>query len=137
MGVFRVLTYTSDGSRVRRDHVYPLGAWEERFEPNATNVIFGEAGGVAQRHTAWLAEPDADAAEKMGDEKLTRQTEAGMLAPLQVAHVTLSETPLGREETRRYLRGGRLVLRRSFTPAAGGETSASEEVFDREVACRM
>ena len=54
----------------------------------------------------------------------------GMLTALQVAHVTVSETPLGFEETRRFLRKGRLVLRRTFTKA--GEAFVSEEVFDRK-----
>ena len=135
-GVWRIRTYTGDGSRVRREHVYPLGAWEERFGPNETNVIFGAAGGVAQRWTAWLAEPDADGGGQEGGvaggdgECLERQAAMGMLTALQVAHVTVSETPLGFEETRRFLRKGRLVLRRTFTKA--GEAFVSEEVFDRK-----
>ena len=135
-GVWRIRTYTGDGSRVRREHVYPLGAWEERFGPNETNVIFGAAGGVAQRWTAWLAEPDADGGGREGGvaggdgECLERQAAMGMLTALQVAHVTVSETPLGFEETRRFLRKGRLVLRRTFTKA--GEAFVSEEVFDRK-----
>ena len=63
-------------------------------------------------------------------ECLERQAAMGMLTALQVAHVTVSETPLGFEETRRFLRKGRLVLRRTFTKA--GEAFVSEEVFDRK-----
>ena len=88
----------------------------------------GPRGGEMQRRTAWLAEPDAPETPLPGDAD-GEGTQPGL------AHVTVSETPLGREETRRFLRAdGRMALRRTFTArgaAAPTEAGRSEEVFER------
>lgn len=123
-GDWAVATYR-DGdlaARPRRELVYPLGDWEERYEGDST--LFGPAGGSVKRHTAWLPEREADAAEEEAAPHL-------LLAPSQVAHTTTSATQLGRERASRFLRGGELVLRRTFYPSSGAESSTSEEIFVR------
>jgi hypothetical protein len=57
---------------------------------------------------------------------------AGVLAYGQLAHVTTSVTSLGVEEARRFMRGGRLVLRRRFVRKSTGTDAVpviSEEIF--------
>lgn len=117
-GAYRVTTYKADGVTPRRELVYPLGEWTERYDAGTAGALLrehGPRGGEMHRRTAWLAEPDAP--------------------PPGLAHVTVSQTPLGREETRRFLRAdGRMALRRVFTErgaAAASESGRSEEVFER------
>lgn len=126
-GEWAVATYRGDdtGAPPRRELVYHLGAWEERYEGDA--VLFGAGGGSVQRRTVWLPEPAADAVVEEAAPKL-------LLAPTQLAHTTSSTTKLGREVAARFLRGGELVLRRRFLPAGSGSGAAavaSEEVFVR------
>jgi len=117
-GAWRVTTFKTDGITPRRELVYPQGEWTEKFDAGTAGALlreYGPRGGEMRRRTVWLAEPDAP--------------------PPRLAHVTVSQTPLGREETRRFLRAdGRMVLRRAFTERAAtapAEAGRSEEVFDR------
>ncbi|KAK3278531.1 hypothetical protein CYMTET_13535 [Cymbomonas tetramitiformis] len=64
-----------------RKLVYPLGNWEESLDGRPETVIFGSQTAVAQRHTSWEPHPEASTG---------------------VAHVTATETALGREETKRW-----------------------------------
>jgi putative (di)nucleoside polyphosphate hydrolase len=88
-----VTTYDADGYTPRRALRYPIGEFEEEYKGSST--IFGGAdGGVIKRCCFYLAENEAD------DQK--------------IAHVTVSETPRGREESKRYLKNGDLILKRTF-----------------------
>lgn len=123
-GEWVVATFKDDDTSVppRRELLYPLGAWSEQYEGDST--LFGPGGGTVERRTSWLPEPTADAVGEAG---------SGLfLSPGQVAHTTTSATKLGHEVSARFLRGGKLVLRRRFCPAAGGPTVLSEEVFVRQ-----
>eukprot|EP00747_Dinoflagellata_sp_TGD_P200191 gnl/TRDRNA2_/TRDRNA2_73574_c0_seq1.p1 gnl/TRDRNA2_/TRDRNA2_73574_c0~~gnl/TRDRNA2_/TRDRNA2_73574_c0_seq1.p1 ORF type:complete len:412 (-),score=80.64 gnl/TRDRNA2_/TRDRNA2_73574_c0_seq1:48-1283(-) len=133
-GTWLVTTFKTDGVTPRRTLAYPLGDWEEPFEGNST--LFGSQAGTVLRHTTWLAEPHADpvASTDASSEDPKQQ----LLAPPQLAHSTLSETPLGREEARRFLRKDCLILRRIFRPKPSTDSSpsevtesVSEEVFVR------
>uniref|UniRef100_A0A7S4QYH0 Nudix hydrolase domain-containing protein n=1 Tax=Alexandrium monilatum TaxID=311494 RepID=A0A7S4QYH0_9DINO len=118
-----VATFKDDDTSAppRRELVYPLGTWEERYEGDST--LFGSAGGTVERRTAWLPEANA---------QLSPEGAQGLLlAPSQVAHTTASATRLGHEVASRFLRGGELVLRRRFLPTAGSPAVVSEEVFVR------
>jgi len=117
-GAWRVTTFKTDGVTPRRELVYPLGEWMERYDESTAGALLrehGPRGGEMRRRTAWLWEADAPSP--------------------RLAHVTVSQTPLGREETRRFLRDdGRMVLRRTFTELGvveAAETGRSEEVFGR------
>jgi hypothetical protein len=109
-----VTTYRDDGwIEIRRELHYPIGEFEERYE--GTSTIFGGGaddddgrGGVVRRRCFYLAEADADGG---------------------VAHVAVSKTPLGREESLRYVRNGELILRRTFSPMLGKDIVVSTEVF--------
>ena len=104
-----VTTYDADGVRPRRELHYPLGDFEETYE--GTSTIFGGTdGGVIERCCFYLAHEDADD---------------------QIAHVVVSETPLGREESLRYLKNGELILRRSFSHPQETDRIVSTEVFTR------
>eukprot|EP00585_Thalassiosira_rotula_P008422 CAMPEP_0196157414 /NCGR_PEP_ID=MMETSP0910-20130528/43988_1 /TAXON_ID=49265 /ORGANISM="Thalassiosira rotula, Strain GSO102" /LENGTH=349 /DNA_ID=CAMNT_0041422085 /DNA_START=122 /DNA_END=1171 /DNA_ORIENTATION=- len=102
-----VTTYDADGIKPRRELHYPIGDFVETYEGTAT--LFGD-GGVIHRSCFYLAEKDAD------DE---------------VSHVTISETPRGREESSRYLKNGELFLRRSFLGPGKTDQVVSTEVFIR------
>ena len=107
---FKVLTYDGDTDKIRRELVYPVGSFSEAYEGNS--MLFGGSdGGVIERQCFYMAEKDAD------DE---------------IAHVTISQTPRGREESRRFIRNGeQLVLRRSFWHSWGPNKAISTEVFVR------
>ena len=66
---------------ISRRITYTLGTWEERFTGGST--LFGDRPGTVRRNTSWQLQPGASTG---------------------VAHVTTSETPIGREETRRWLK---------------------------------
>ncbi|KAL3821743.1 hypothetical protein ACHAXA_008479 [Cyclostephanos tholiformis] len=114
-GDWIVATYhdddAGDNDRPRRELHYPIGEFLESYE--GTSTIFGSSGsdggggGVVKRRCFYLAESDADDG---------------------IAHVTVSETPLGREESLRYVKNGELVLRRTFwrVIAATGTPSSYE-----------
>lgn len=115
-----VTTYAADGVTPRRKLLYPTGEWDEEWghegAPSghtAPSTIFGADEGTVRRRTVYLAERSADAGW---------------------AHSTLSQTPLGEEESRRYLEGGRMLLRRSFWRSGdppGSSPATSVEVFVR------
>mmetsp|Transcript_31103 Transcript_31103/g.75187 ORF Transcript_31103/g.75187 Transcript_31103/m.75187 type:complete len:403 (+) Transcript_31103:21-1229(+) len=102
-----VTTYDADGIKPRRELHYPIGKFVETFEGTAT--LFGDAG-VIYRCCFYLAEKEADG---------------------EIAHVTVSETQKGKEESLRYLKNGDLILRRSFLGSGGADNVVSTEVFTR------
>lgn len=102
-----VTTYDADGIKPRRELHYPVGEFVETYE--GTAILFGD-GGVIQRSCFYLAEKDADD---------------------DVAHVTISETPRGREESLRYIKNGELFLQRSFLGPGKTDQVVSREVFIR------
>jgi len=104
-----VTTYKDDGTTPRRELHYPMGEFVEAYEGTAT-IFGGTDGGVVKRCCFYLAEKDADD---------------------QIAHVTVSETPRGKEESLRYLKNGELILRRSFLHSWKTDQVVSTEVFAR------
>jgi putative (di)nucleoside polyphosphate hydrolase len=104
-GEWIVTTYYEDyvvggTNEPRRELRYAMGEFVERYE--GTSTIFGSdggggGGGIVTRRCFYLAEPDADGG---------------------IAHVTVSETPLGGEESLRYIKDGELVLRRTYWPSS-------------------
>ena len=106
---FKVLTYLKDTEKIRRELVYPIGKFTETYEGNSM-LFGGNDGGLIERNCFYLAETDADD---------------------NIAHVTVSETPRGREESRRYIKNGELHLRRSFWHSWGTQKVVSTEVFVR------
>ena len=99
----------------RRELHYPMGEFEEVYE--GTSAIFGGnaggGGGVVRRNCFYLAEMHADNG---------------------IAHVTVTDTPLGKEESMRYVnKDGELVLRRTFSPSSCGTESrvVSTEIFTK------
>ena len=105
---FKVLTYDKDAG-IRRELVYSIGTFTESYEGNST-LFGGSNGGTIDRQCFYLAEKDADN---------------------EIAHVTISITPRGREESRRYIMSGELILRRSFWKSRGADKVFSTEVFAR------
>ena len=106
-----VLTYDIDGRTPRRELLYPLGDFEEVYE-GASTLFGGIDGGVVKRSCFYLAELDADESNP-------------------IAHVTVSETPRGREESLRYVKNGDLILRRTFWHSWRSDKVVSTEVFVR------
>ena len=104
-----VLTYDIDGETPRRELLYPLGDFEEVFEGEST-LFGGTDGGVVKRSCFYLAEMDADESNP-------------------IAHVTVSETPRGKEESLRYMKNGELILRRTFWHSWRSDKVVSTEVF--------
>ena len=85
-----VTTFDVDGITPRRTLEYQMGAWQEEYQENA--VLFGRSssngGTTLKRRTTFVAEPDA--------------------SPSQIAHVTVTDGPNGVEESRRYLKEGKV-----------------------------
>lgn len=106
-----VLTYEADGVTPRRELLYPLGEFEETYEGVST-LFGGTNGGVVKRRCFYLAEADADESNP-------------------IAHVTVSETSRGREESVRYIKNGELFLRRTFWHNWRKDKFVSTEVFVR------
>ena len=106
---FKVLTYDKDTDTIRRELVYPIGTFTESYEGKST-LFGGSDGGSIKRQCFYLAEKDADN---------------------EIAHVTTSITPRGREESRRYTKNGELILHRSFWKSTGADKVVSTEVFTR------
>uniref|UniRef100_A0A7S1BI11 Nudix hydrolase domain-containing protein n=1 Tax=Corethron hystrix TaxID=216773 RepID=A0A7S1BI11_9STRA len=98
---WRVTTFNKDGTSVRRVLDYRVGTdgWDEKF--SAGSVLLGclPKEVVVRRRTIFLAEPDA--------------------YPDPIAHCTISRTLIGMEETRRYLKGDRLINRRTLWSSLG------------------
>lgn len=116
-----VTTFGSDGVTPRRKLLYLVGEWDEEWGHEGVpsghtrpSTLFGAAEGVVHRRTVYLAEQQADQGW---------------------AHSTLSPTPIGEEEARRYMKDGKMMLRRTFWPnCAPAETVVpvvSTEVFTR------
>jgi len=117
-GEWQVTFFKQDGFLSRRTVLYPLGEWLQPFR--CGSLFGGGTGGVAKRYTAWLLDPDVDSDDRDRNEAL----------PMQLTHCTVSFTPLGREEVRRYLQNGRLILRRKFWPSAeDAATFTCEQTF--------
>ena len=118
-GTWRVITFQADGVTPRRTLDYPLGNWTEPVD-NTHSTLFGNLTlkwafkRSLERHTSWVSEPDATVTPK-------------------VALVTTSITQFGEEEARRYLRDGKLVLKRCLRRTRANEVSEvwSEEIFER------
>jgi hypothetical protein len=72
--------HTSGAVEISRVIEYVMGAWDEPFKGGSS--LFGESPGVVRRQTSWESQIESNTG---------------------VALVTMSETPLGREETRRWL----------------------------------
>jgi hypothetical protein len=128
-GVWEVTSYNADGVTPRLILTYPLRKWEELH--GYDSALFGPEPGVVQRRTMWLPEPNADAS---GGGYADLDPQGRLLAATQLAHVTVTRTQLGVEESRRYLRNGALVLRRSFLAhdqPADAAPVVSEEVLVR------
>ena len=104
-----MLTYDIDGETPRRELLYPLGDFEEVYEGEST-LFGGTDGGVVKRSCFYLVEKDADESNP-------------------IAHVTVSETPRGREESLRYMKNGELILRRTFWHSWRSDKVVSTEVF--------
>ena len=122
-----------------RTLIYPLGDWEETY--HGASVLFRDGRpGELLRRTNWLPEPDASP-QRRGEEREGEAQLAGgcLLPPSCVAHTTFSSREFGSAEAvARYLRGGEMVVRRTYFPrplsvmAATGELPVvSEEVFVR------
>ncbi|KAL7535879.1 hypothetical protein ACHAWF_005305, partial [Thalassiosira exigua] len=87
-----VTTLDASGNESRRVLHYPLGEFQEAYE--GTSTLFGGTnGGIIWRCCFYMAEGDSDDG---------------------IAHVTVSDTPRGKEESVRYLKSGDLILRRTF-----------------------
>ena len=54
-----------------------------------------------------------------------------MDADEQIAHVTVTGTPIGKEESTRYVKNGELILRRLFLHSGGTDKAISTEVFTK------
>lgn len=104
-----VTTYDTDGIKPRRELHYPIGDFEEAYEGTST-LFGGTEGGVVKRCCFYLAEKDADE---------------------QIAHVTISETLRGKEESLRYLKNGELILKRSFLHSSRTDKVVSTELFTK------
>lgn len=106
---FNVLTYEKDSDKVRRNLNYPIGKFTEAYE--GSSMLFGGSdGGLIERQCFYVAEHDADG---------------------EIAHVTISQSPRGREESRRFIKDGQLILRRSFWHSWSADKVVSTEVFIR------
>lgn len=107
-----VTTYDADGYTPRRELRYPIGEFEEEYEGSST-LFGGTDGGVIKRCCFYLAENEAHAQK--------------------IAHVTVSETPRGTEESKRYIKNGDLVLKRTFVKhhSKVADGVESTEVFVR------
>jgi hypothetical protein len=105
-----VSTFDNNGTTVRRRLEYPVGTWEEQYQGEST--LFGSILEpiTLTRRTSFVGEADAH--------------------PVPIAHVTITNSPKGIEESRRYLQHGNLYLRRRFWPKEAPESPAvSTEVF--------
>ena len=90
---WEVTTYATDGNTIRRQLEYCVGEWAEDYDGEA--VLFGSGPETLKRHTLYVAEP--------------------LATPIPVAHATITETPQGRlEESRRYIRGDTLIVKRTL-----------------------
>ena len=117
-----VTTFDADGTTPRRKLDYSVGEWEEDYKGNT--VIFGSSGKESKttltRRTAYIVEPDSE--------------------PVQVSHVTITYNGPrgGMEESRRYMKNGKLINRRTFWPPQNdAESSPSSPVISTEIFNRV
>ena len=103
---WKVTTYDNQTGKPRREITYYMGDWVEKYEGDST--LFG-AGGCVKRCCFYLAEDDADD---------------------KIAHVTVTDTKRGTEESLRYIKNDELILRRTFTNSRL-DKFISTEVFTR------
>jgi 8-oxo-dGTP pyrophosphatase MutT (NUDIX family) len=105
-----VTTFADDGETPRRTLEYSPGTWTETYQGKA--ILFGESVEpvTLKRQTSYVAELDA--------------------TPIPMAQVTITDGPHGFEESRRYLKDGKFLLRRTLWPNATPKDSiVSTEVF--------
>lgn len=113
---WKVVTYQRDGVTPRRTLTYAPGIWEERYRGSAT--LFGDSGEdnevILERETSYVPEVDAN--------------------PIPLAHLTVTKGPKGVEESRRYLRDGQMILRRTLHPQQDSTQPVvvSTEVFTKQ-----
>ena len=110
--IWNVKTYIGNTDKIRRELDYSIGTWKEPFW--GTSLVFGYVDEDLERETSVFPEPDSDS---------------------QLALVTITDLPdRGKEEARRYMKEGKLILRRTFWPIdeANGIGIVSKEVFLRE-----
>jgi hypothetical protein len=109
-GAWKVTTFEEDGCTPRRELTYVIGTFEEPFGENSC-LFAGRSGtkGVAKRECSW--------------------TKADGLW----SHVTTSETPLGKEETKRTVKPpdfNVMEVQRTFWPSGEDAKSVSAtEIF--------
>uniref|UniRef100_A0A7S3DRC8 Nudix hydrolase domain-containing protein n=2 Tax=Entomoneis paludosa TaxID=265537 RepID=A0A7S3DRC8_9STRA len=116
--VWNVVTYDGDDTAtVRRTLDYQIGPFKELFLGEA--LLFNKkGGGFLERQTLYLADAESDN---------------------NVAHVTLTAIPRengGHEESRRLLKGNKLILRRTYWPNLL-ESSKSEPTISTEIFLRV
>lgn len=104
-----IVTTEKGPGQPSRELRYPMGEFTESYEGEST--IFGSSiGGSVKRCCFYLAEEKSDSG---------------------VAHVTVSYTAKGTEESLRYLKNDELILKRSFLPLSSTDKIISTEVFIR------
>jgi 8-oxo-dGTP pyrophosphatase MutT (NUDIX family) len=110
---WHVTTYGDDGETPRRKLEYKPGMWQESYEGKA--VLFGDTNEpiILKRQTSYVGEEDAH--------------------PTPIAQVTITTGPKGIEESRRYLKRGQMLLRRTHwsNSEESGTPAVSTEVFTR------
>lgn len=130
-GEWHVSSFDMHGGETERAVTFQMGEWHDEIEIdeswsfNRPRLL--EWGSAIKFRTLWIAEPDAD---HEGSTSACNGGKETLLSTMQLAHCTVSTTPLGREEARRFLHCGRMLLRRRFWPEDATETCvSSEEVF--------
>mmetsp|Transcript_15195 Transcript_15195/g.18803 ORF Transcript_15195/g.18803 Transcript_15195/m.18803 type:complete len:352 (-) Transcript_15195:1348-2403(-) len=110
-----VTQYGKDAASIRRELTYKIGEWEEDFPSGSTILGDNNQPTTVLRRTTYVAEPQSD--------------------PEKIAHLTLSTTPSGIEEARRYFKGDTLILQRKLwlteQQLQEDECITSTEVFSR------
>ena len=102
-----IVTTDKGPGKPSRELRYPMGEFTESYEGEST--IFGGSNTV-KRCCFYLAEESSDS---------------------RIAHVTVSYTAKGTEESLRYLKNDELILKRSFLPLSSTDKIISTEVFIR------
>lgn len=109
---WKVTTYQTDGVTARRCLTYQPGEWEETYIGKATLFGASDKEVLLKRTTSYVEEADA--------------------SPIQLAQLTITDGPKGIEESLRYLRGDKLILKRTLHPKDESQPPAvSTEVFSR------
>ena len=104
-----IVTTEKGTGKPSRELRYPMGEFTESYEGEST--IFGSSiGGSVKRCCFYLDDENSDSG---------------------VAHVTVSYTAKGTEESLRYLKNDELILKRSYLPLSSTDKIISTEVFIR------